>query len=215
MKQSNNKKIKIKSILRLILILVCGAVVGFNVYLANANSLVGNKLPMPFGYGAAVVLSDSMKPELSKGDLILVSEKDSYAKRDVVVYQENGMLVVHRIIKIDGESVTTKGDAHNAEDAPLKVKEIKGEVIFHVPYVGDAVNVIKSPIGTICVIALAIILIEIPRRNEKKKDDEEKQKVIDEINRLKIEVFEKVKEENITSDEENENKTEINEENND
>ncbi len=215
MKQSNNKKIKIKSILRLILILVCGAVVGFNVYLANANSLVGNKLPMPFGYGAAVVLSDSMKPELSKGDLILVSEKDSYAKRDVVVYQENGMLVVHRIIKIDGESVTTKGDANNAEDAPIKVKDIKGEVIFHVPYVGDAVNVIKSPIGTICVIALAIILIEIPRRNEKKKDDEEKQKVIDEINRLKNEVFDKVKEENITSDEENENKTEINEENND
>lgn len=215
MKQSNNKKIKIKSILRLILILVCGAVVGFNVYLANANSLVGNKLPMPFGYGAAVVLSDSMKPELSKGDLILVSEKDSYAKSDVVVYQENGMLVVHRIIKIDGESVTTKGDANNAEDAPIKVKDIKGEVIFHVPYVGDAVNVIKSPIGTICVIALAIILIEIPRRNEKKKDDEEKQKVIDEINRLKTEVFDKVKEENITSDEENENKTEINEENND
>ncbi len=214
MKQSNKKTIKFKSILRLLLILVCGAVVGFNVYLANANSLVGNKLPMPFGYGAAVVLSDSMKPELSKGDLIIVSEKDSYAERDVVVFQENSMLVVHRIIKIDGETVTTKGDANNAEDAPVNLKEIKGEVIFHVPYVGDVVNVIKSPIGTICVIALAIILIEIPRRSEKKKDDEEKQKIIDEINRLKTEALAGNKVENKDSEEKTETEIEINEENN-
>ena len=215
MKQRTKKQSKVKSILRLLLLLVCGAIVGFNVYLANANSLVGNKLPMPFGYGAAVVLSDSMKPELSKGDLIFVSEGESYAERDIVVFQEGSMLVVHRIIKIDGDNVTTKGDANNSEDEPINVKDIKGRVVAGIPYVGDVVNVIKSPVGTVCIIALAIILIEIPRRNEKKKDDEEKQKVIDEINRLKTEVFDKVKEENITSDEENENKTEINEENND
>lgn len=183
MKRSH--KIKIKSILRLILLLVCGAVVGFNMYLANANSLVGNKLPMPFGYGAAVILSDSMKPEMSTGDLIIVSECDSYAERDVVVFQEGSMLVVHRIVKIDGDSITTRGDANNADDEPINVKDIKGKVVVHVPYVGNAVNFIKSPVGTICIIALAIILIEIPRRSEKKKDDEEKQKIIDEIKRLK------------------------------
>ena len=36
-------------------------------------------------------------------------------------------------------------------------------------------------------IAAAIALIEIPHRNEKKKDDEERQKILEEIERLKKE----------------------------
>ena len=72
MKQFGKFKIKIKDVLRWLLIVVCGLILGVNVYLANANSLVGNQLPMPFGYGAAVVLSGSMEPEFSEGDLIIV-----------------------------------------------------------------------------------------------------------------------------------------------
>ena len=166
---------------------------------------------MPFGYGVAVVLSDSMKPELSKGDLIFVSEGESYAERDIVVFQEGSMLVVHRIIKIDGDNVTTKGDANNSEDEPINVKDIKGRVVAGIPYVGDVVNVIKSPVGTVCIIALAIILIEIPRRNEKKKDEEEKKKIIDEINRLKEQTLTDKEQDNknseAKSDSESENKT--------
>jgi hypothetical protein len=46
---------------------------------------------------------------------------------------------------------------------------------------------LKTPVGTICIIAAAIALIEIPRRNEKKKDNEERQKILEEIERLKKE----------------------------
>ena len=65
--------------------------IGFNVYLANAYGLVGNQLPMPFGYGAAVVLSGSMEPEFSEGDLILIKETKDYLKKfkiNLVVYQK-------------------------------------------------------------------------------------------------------------------------------
>ena len=66
------------------LLVVLGAIIGINAYLANANNLVGNKLPLPFGYGAAVVLSGSMEPAFSKGDLIIVKETDEFDLNDIV-----------------------------------------------------------------------------------------------------------------------------------
>ncbi len=185
--QLKNNKNRIKSVLRLILLVVCGAVLGVNVYLANANSLVGNRMPMPFGYGASVVLSGSMEPEFSKGDLIIVAEADSYSKGDVVVFYDGTDLVVHRIIDESDDTVTTKGDANNVEDAPIDRSAIKGKVLFHVDKLGTAVDFIKTPVGTILIIVLAIALVEVPRRRKKEEDDEEKQKILDEIKRLKEE----------------------------
>ncbi|MBR6806883.1 MAG: signal peptidase I [Clostridia bacterium] len=185
MKQSPKRKFSLKSALRFLLIILCGIILGVNVYLANANSLVGNKLPTPFGYGAAVVLSGSMEPELSKGDLIIVRETEDYSLRDVVVFQDADSLVVHRIVDMDEDTVTTKGDANGAADEPVKTSSLKGKVVFSLPAVGSAVSFLKTPIGIILVLAAAIALLEIPRRREKQKDDEEKQKIIEEIERLK------------------------------
>ncbi len=176
---------KLKGILRILLLCLCGTVVGINVYLANARTLVGNQLPMPFGLGAAVVLSGSMEPELYKGDLIIVKETTEYAERDVVVYQEGYSLVVHRIISMADGEIVTQGDANDTADNPITVEEIKGKVIFHIPYLGTLVGLIKTPIGTVVVIAIAIVLVEIPRRRDKQKDDDECQKILEEIAKLK------------------------------
>ena len=181
------KKTKMKSALRLLLLILCGLVLGVNVYLLNANSLVGNQLPMPFGYGAAVVLSGSMEPVFSAGDLIVVKETDSFALKDIVVFQDGNSLVVHRIVAMDEESVTTKGDANQVCDEPVSRSAIKGRVQFWIPHAGSVVQFLKTPIGTICIIILAIALVEIPHRNEKKRDEEERRKILDEIDRLKNE----------------------------
>lgn len=176
-----------KKILRFILLVICGAVFGMNIYLANASTLVGNKMPMPFGYGMAVVLSGSMEPEFSTGDLIIVRETTEFNEKDIVVFQDGSMLVVHRIVSIKDDIVITKGDANNMEDDPVPISSLKGTVIGCIPYVGTIVNMVKTPLGTMATIALAIALIEIPRIKEKEKDDEERQKIIDEIRRLKNE----------------------------
>lgn len=174
-----------KNILRTLLLILCGGILGVNVYLINANNLVGNQMPMPFGYGAAVVLSGSMEPALSVDDLILVQACERYAPGDVVVYQDVSSLVVHRIIRIDGDTVTTQGDANNVSDAPISMSDVKGRVILAIPYAGILVNFIKTPVGTMLIIAAAIALVEVPRRKEKKKDEEERQRIIDEINALR------------------------------
>lgn len=183
----SNKKIVIKKIFRIVVIAICGAVLGFNIYNANASSLVGNKLPMPFGYGAAVVLSGSMEPEMSKGDLIFVKETNNFEENQVVVFQDNNSLVVHRIIKIDNDTIITKGDANNVEDEPININRLKGEVIFCIPYVGTVIEFIRTPLGTILILALVILLMEIPRYKEKKQDTIEIDKIKEEIERLKNE----------------------------
>lgn len=191
MEQEKGKKRIWKGIFRILLLSICGIILGLNLYQLNANRLVGNQLPMPFGYGAAVVLSGSMEPEFSKGDLIFVKETLEYAENDIVVFQDGNTLVVHRIIEIDEDTITTKGDANNAADEPITQEMIKGEVIGCIPFVGEIVNLIKTPLGTLAVAAAAIALVEIPRRREKQKDDDERQKIIAEIKKLKDEEKEK------------------------
>ena len=183
--KKHSKKTTLKNLIRLSILILCGAILGFNIYSANANSLVGNKLPTPFGYGVAVVLSGSMEPELSKGDLIIVKETDSYDCEDIVVFQDGNSLVVHRILKKSDEEVITKGDANNTDDGAIAISRIKGEVVFSVPYLGKLIEFIKSPVGTIVILALAILLLEIPRFKERKRDTEEIEKIKEEIRRLK------------------------------
>lgn len=183
-----DKKKKLRSLLRILVLIVCGTIFGLNMYMFNAKRLVGNEMPMPFGYGAAVVLSGSMEPTISTGDLIIVKEKPEYAIDDVVVFQDDGELIVHRIIAMEGEYIVTQGDANNAADAPVNIASVKGMMIAAIPYVGTFANILKTPIGTVSLVALAIFTIEASFRKEKEKDDEERQKIIEEIKRLKDEI---------------------------
>lgn len=183
----NSKK---KSILRHIVLVILGLVLGINLYLANARSVVGNQMPMPFGTGAAVVMSGSMEPTLSKGDLIFVRKAEELHTGDIVVYQSDNILVVHRIITLYGDTVVTQGDANNAADDPIDVSQVKGVVRFHIPYVGTLLEAIKTPIGTLVTLLLAFALVELSFRRQKEQDDKDLEQVKAEIRRLKDELHE-------------------------
>lgn len=176
-----------KRFFRTLVLIAVSLVVGVNVYLWNAQSLMGNALPMPFGYGAAVVLTGSMEPTIGADELIFVQAQDAYGVDDIVVYQNQSLLVVHRVIETDGDLVTTKGDANNAADTPVPVSQIKGRVIGHIPYVGAAVKLLKTPAATFALVAAAIWMAEASFQRERKQDDDELEKIKEEIRRLKAE----------------------------
>ena len=180
-------KEKLQALLRAVLVIVVSLVIGFNLYSWNARSLTGNVLPMPFGYGAAVVLSGSMEPAIAVDDLIVVKAAENYEAGDVVVYQTGYLLVVHRIVEIDENSVITRGDANNVNDEPVEPVRIKGKVIACIPHVGTAVRMLKTPAATIALIVGVVLTIELPFRKEKEKNDEQLQRIKDEIRRLKEE----------------------------
>ena len=168
-----DKKKMIKTVLRIVALSCVGIFLGCNIYLWNAQSLTGNALPMPFGVGVAVVLSGSMEPELSVDDVIFVRQQESYAEGDVVVFQSGGSVVVHRIVKLDGETVVTKGDANNTNDAEMHVSAIKGIVTGHVDGLGALVRLLKSPVVSIGLLAGAVFLMERSYRKDKQKGDDE------------------------------------------
>ena len=181
--KTNNRKL----IVRIVVVALVGVFLGVQFYAVNSARLVGDAMPMPLGFGVSVVLSGSMEPELSVNDLIVVTPKDEYTVDDVVVYQVRGTLIVHRIIEITEDGVITQGDANNAPDDPIKMKDIKGEVAFSVPFLGTVVQFTKTPVGIVIVLAAALLLMELSFSRDKKKDDDTLEQLKEEIRRIKSE----------------------------
>ena len=174
------KRFSKKTVFRYIVFSFIGIVLGLFVYTQNAKGLLKDKIPMPFGYGMSVVLSGSMESRLSVDDLVIIKATDNYKVNDIVLYQEGESLVIHRIIEIDGDTVTTKGDANNVADEPINKSQIKGVLVCDIAGLGAVVNILKQPVSIVIILAAALLLTELSYRKEKDKDTEE----LDEIKKM-------------------------------
>lgn len=174
------KKFGKKTVFRYIVFSFIGIVLGLFVYTQNAKGLLKDKMPMPFGYGMSVVLSGSMESRLSADDLVIIKATDSYNVNDIVLFQDGNSLVIHRIIEIDGDTVTTKGDANNVADEPINKSQIKGVLVYDIAGFGAVVNILKQPVFVILILAAAFLLTELSYRKEKDTDTEE----LDEIKKM-------------------------------
>ena len=184
------KQLKRTPFLRYLILSILAVAIGGNVYALNASRLAGNEVPMPFGVGASVVLSGSMEPALSVGDLLILQEQTNYIPGDVVVYQSGSIAVVHRLVALEGENAITRGDANNAFDEPIPAAAIKGKVIAAIPVLGYLIWAMKTPVGILLTIAAAVILVEMSYRSEKAEDEDEKEKLKAEIRQLMKELEE-------------------------
>ena len=174
------KKFGKKTVFRYIVFSFIGIVLGLFVYTQNAKGLLKDKMPMPFGYGMSVVLSGSMESRLSADGLVIIKATDSYNVNDIVLFQDGNSLVIHRIIEIDGDTVTTKGDANNVADEPINKSQIKGVLVYDIAGFGAVVNILKQPVFVILILAAAFLLTELSYRKEKDTDTEE----LDEIKKM-------------------------------
>lgn len=123
---------------RTIMLVILAAVVGAVTVLMV--------LPRATHGAALTVLTGSMSPEIPVGSVVLVRPTDAANLRvgDVATYQaESGKeeFITHRIVDIDPSteptSFTFKGDANRGPDLdPVPAGAIRGEVWFHVPYLG-------------------------------------------------------------------------------
>ena len=185
-------------VFRILIIVLIGVVLGSVVYTWNAKRVLRDELPMPLGFGVSVVLTGSMEPKLHANDMVFIvkTAQEDYKVGDIAIYQSGSSLVIHRIVNIEstesnGETVTMvtlKGDANNTTDEPVKLSSLKGRLKFSIPYVGLLIRGIKSPIGVILILALAFFLMHRSWQNEKRADNDELDKIKDEIRQLKDEV---------------------------
>lgn len=186
----NKLKVISRICLRIAGYVIISLVVALGIYRWNAQTLAGNRLPMPFGRGMAVVLSGSMEPELSVNDLVFVKSAKSYEVGDVVVYQSGNILIIHRIIEMssDGETVITKGVANDIADDPIDISAIKGKMTGKIPRLGGFITVLRSPVVLVSVLFVAAALMVLSGRSEKKKQDEKTAAIHEEIRQLKEEL---------------------------
>ena len=175
-----NKKKQL--IFRLILFIIISAILGVGIYTMNAKMLMNDMMPMPFGFGMGVVVSGSMEPELSVDDVIFVVKDKSIELDDVVVYQSKGILVVHKVVKIENDQITTRGTANDTDDEPISISDIKGRVLFSVGSMGKIINIIRTPFVAIAILLLAVFLLYKSYQAEANKKDEKDER-IEEIRR--------------------------------
>lgn len=108
-------------------------------------------------YHFHTILSSSMEPSLPAGSLLITRRLAplEYRVGDVVTFRPSisqASLVTHRIVRVFWNEralvINTKGDA-NAQDDPWtsSIGAVRGKQIAYIPYIGYAVEWLKTPQG--------------------------------------------------------------------
>ena len=173
MAQNKNKTLQI--VVRCIIAVLLCAVLYTAVFFVAVKIQNPNAVPMPFGFGASLVLSGSMEPEISTDDLVFVKRADELHVGDVVLYNTGRSNVLHRITKIDGDMITTQGDANNTEDKPFPKSAVLGVYVGRIPSGGKIIRFVTNPPFVMAVVFLlmtaAVIWMFVEDHRERKKLD--------------------------------------------
>lgn len=142
--------------------------------------LMGSRL---MGYQVYNVISGSMEPTYSVGDLLYVKtvDPDSVKVGDPITFVLNEDLVVatHRVVRIDQEKrhFYTKGDANETADAaPVHFNNLIGVPKFSIPLLGYVSDYIQHPPGLYVAIGLLAVLFGsafLPDLFRKKENNKE------------------------------------------
>ena len=103
--------------------------------------------PNYLGYTFFEVASGSMEPALYVGDVIIVNiTKKDLNKGDIIAFvSENKAVITHRILFVDGDIITVKGDNNNTIDTPINRASVIGKVVKVFPKFGVWKKVITEP----------------------------------------------------------------------
>lgn len=121
------------------------------------------------GYTPMSVLTDSMKGEFSKGDLIVVHQTDptELKEGDIIsfwtVIENKKAINTHRIVQVLENNgmvqFITKGDVNPTEDDLIVSSgDIVGKYAFKIPVIGSILQVLSSSIGFLLIIVLPLLI---------------------------------------------------------
>ena len=182
-----NKK-KLSNIIRYLMLAIVFVVITiflYNAFLLYISKDTNDGSKYIFGMQAYVVETNSMEPELKKGDILIVRKVDP-AKLEagqIITFTSRGELITHRISSIDKklERISTKGDKNSINDVEkVKYDEVRGVKVLKLPdfwrFVSNARNLILIFIFFVILIALFLhnrrsYRKRKVRRLKKKKDD--------------------------------------------
>lgn len=186
----NNKKFsKVFKIIRFCFLFLFFAVIIYSLLFSVVYKIKNPKgLAMPFGFGVSLVLSGSMEPEITVDDLVFVKKNDSYQVGDIVLFNNGNDNVIHRIVKINGDIITTKGDANNTNDKPFSKDNILGVYTGKLVNGGKVIRFITYPPFIMSVMYVFMVFIFTWMFIDEKKKDKRIIKLKNEIDKIKKEI---------------------------
>ena len=102
-----------------------------------------------FSYRFYTVLSDSMRPEFAKGDMIIIKmvALSDIEIGDIVTFNPGSArnaYLTHRVVWVDENYIITRGDTNGTDDPPTPAERIIGKYIFSVPFAGSVIKFIQD-----------------------------------------------------------------------
>lgn len=84
-----------------------------------------------FGYTFFQVETASMSGTIEIEDIIIVKlGSEEIKENDIITFRKDNNFITHRVLKIEDEIITAKGDRNNTEDEPVKKEDVIGKVTF-------------------------------------------------------------------------------------
>ena len=144
------------------------------------------------GYSFSLVRSGSMTPAINVGDVI-ITRPASGAGVDgnikpgaIVMYTHNSELITHRVVSVNGSTLSVKGDALEHPDPwPVIVSSVQGVYLFKIPYIGYVMNFLRTKLGwflAIIIPAAAIVGFLVKDIIKETFKDEKKTQNIKDVN---------------------------------
>ncbi len=181
-------------------------ILAFLIFVAGFTAL--SALNLPGNYKLFMVMSGSMEPTIKTGSVVVVKPEKTYAKGDVITFQDptkSKTTITHRIFEASDSAFLTKGDANKTPDTTeIRKGQILGKEILAVPFIGYVINFAKTQTGLILLVIIPAVIIVynellsikneakrliIERRNRKLTPKEEiEEKIGEEIMEVEKEV---------------------------
>lgn len=102
----------------------------FYIFQVHINKVPKEKV---FSYIVFAVSTGSMADTINVNDIILVERTKDVRENDIIAFKQDNGLIVHRIIEVAENEITTKGDANNHEDESIKYEQVIGKVVRIIP----------------------------------------------------------------------------------
>ena len=137
----------------------------------------GKKLyPDYFGYTLFEVVSGSMEPTLYINDVVLVKiQKEDVKKDDIITFMYNNDFITHRVLLVDGDTITVKGDNNNTIDTPINRNQVVGKVIKIFPKLSVWKKVLTEP-KIIIAVFVTFLLFDFALSYQEPKKGKQKKK---------------------------------------
>ncbi len=193
-KKRIDKEKKKKKIIAVIVYILLTPIMVYNIALIISSIVKPNKTPSFLGIKTYVIISGSMEPNISVGDIVIArnikNEERELKIGDIISFRSGHSVITHRIVNIEKDKngvlrIRTKGDSNNTEDGvDILINNIEGKVIAVIPKIGSIVRLLHD--RTVLMIFLVVVYIYIIKsfkKNQRKNNRRLKRLKFEENNR--------------------------------